>query len=97
MAVAGHNVREGVADADDGPGHVVIGEAVCLVKRTAGDETVREKCAGFEFFLHVNTPMNVIVENDRLLSKSKTYYSAFAMRWKEKSSEKDRNSQSFFR
>ena len=55
MAVSGNNVREGIADTDDGTGHVIVGEAVCLVKGAAGDETVREKCTGFKFLLHMNT------------------------------------------
>ena len=53
--VSGNNVREGIADTDDGTGHVIVGEAVCLVKGAAGDETVREKCTGFKFLLHMNT------------------------------------------
>ena len=56
MTVAGNNVREGITDTDDGTGHVIVGEAVGLVKGAAGDETVREKSAGFKFLLHVNTP-----------------------------------------
>ena len=43
MTVAGHNVRERVADTDNRTGQVIVGEAVRFVKGAAGDETVREK------------------------------------------------------
>ena len=52
ILVAGNDIGEGVADADDGARKVVVGKAVRFVQRAAGDHAVRHKGAGGEFILH---------------------------------------------